>query len=99
MAYAYVYIMASQKKGTIYIGVTRDLGARVLQHKTNFYPKSFTSKYSVHRLVHVEEFDLIAEAIAYEKRLKGWNRPWKIELIEKTNPDWRDIDSGSYEFL
>lgn len=99
MAYAYVYIMASQKNGTIYVGVTRNLGDRVHQHKTNFYPKSFTSKYSVHKLVYVEECDLIAEAIAYEKRLKGWNRSWKIELIEKTNPTWQDIDPGSYEFL
>ena len=99
MAYAYVYIMASYKNGTIYIGVTRDLGSRVHQHKTNHHPKSFTSQHSVHRLVYVEEFDLIGEAIAYEKRLKGWNRPWKIALIEKTNPNWRDIDPGSYEFI
>jgi len=99
MAYAYVYIMASHKNGTIYIGVTRDLSARVQQHKNNFDTKSFTSRYAVHRLVHLEEFDLIADAIAYEKRLKGWNRSWKIALIEKTNPNWRDIDPGSYEFL
>ena len=99
MAYAYVYIMASHKNGTIYIGVTRDIGARVQQHKSNFDPKSFTSRYAVHRLVYIEEFDLIGEAIAYEKRLKGWNRTWKIELIEKTNPDWQDIDPGSYEFI
>ena len=99
MAYAYVYIMASQRNGTLYMGVTRDLGARVLQHKSNADPKSFTARYKVHTLVYLEEFDLIADAIAYEKRLKGWNRAWKLALIEKTNPEWRDIDPGSYEFL
>ena len=99
MAYAYVYIMASHKNGTLYIGVTRDLGRRVHQHKNKSNPKSFTSRYAVYRLVYVEEFDLIADAIAYEKKLKGWNRTWKIDLIETTNPSWRDIDPGSYEFL
>ncbi len=99
MSYAYVYIMASRRNGTIYIGVTRDLGARVHQNKINYHPNSFTSKYSVLRLVYVEGFDLIAEAIAYEKRLKGWNRSWKIELIEKLNPEWKEIDPGSFEFI
>ena len=98
MAYAYVYILASRKNGTLYIGVTRDLGGRIHQHKTNHNPKSFTSRYSVHCLVYVEGFDLIADAIAYEKRLKGWNRAWKIDLIEKKNPDWKEIDPGSFEF-
>ena len=69
------------------------------QHKTNYNAKSFTSKYAVHTLVYVESFDLIADAITYEKRLKEWNRAWKIDLIEKLNPDWKDFDPGSFEFI
>lgn len=91
--------MASQKNGTLYIGVTRDLGERVVQHKTNFNPTSFTSRYSVHKLVHYEEFELMVDAITYEKRLKGWNRSWKITLIEKTNPKWLEINPGTGGFF
>ena len=71
--YAFVYMLASQKNGTLYIGVTRDLGARVIEHKLKRNPNSFTSRYNVTRLVWYETFDLINDAIAYEKRLKNIN--------------------------
>ncbi len=85
-----VYIMASQKLGTIYIGVTSNLRKRVEQHKTGVN-EGFTKDHHVHRLVHVERFATMKEAIAREKRLKEWKRAWKIQLIEETNPDWRDF--------
>ena len=97
--YAYVYILASHKNGTLYIGVTSDLGARIEQHKTKADPKSFTARYNVTRLVWCEGFDLIEDAIAYEKRLKKYKRDWKINLIEDRNPDWREIDCGSGEYI
>lgn len=99
MAYAYVYMMASRKNGALYIGVTRNLGLRIAQHKAKTHPNSFTAKYNIDRLVWFEDFDLIAEAIAYEKRLKKYKRVWKVTLIEDANPDWRDIDPGSCGFL
>ena len=98
-AYAYVYILASHKNGTLYIGVTRDLGTRLEQHKNKADPTSFTARYNVTRLVWFEEFDSIIEAIAYEKRLKKYKRQWKINLIEEHNPSWREIDCGSGEFF
>jgi len=98
-AYAYVYILASHKNGTLYIGVTRDLGARLEQHKSKVDPTSFTARYNVTRLVWFQEFDSIIEAIAYEKRLKKYKRQWKINLIEDSNPNWREIDCGSGEFF
>ncbi len=84
-----VYILASQCKGTLYVGVTSDIRARTWQHKST--PKGFVARYSVSRWVHVEEFPTIAEAIAREKAIKKWRRAWKFELIEKTNPDWSDL--------
>ena len=85
----YVYILASCKNGTIYIGVTSDLIKRVWQHKNNFI-ESFTSKYSVHKLVYFEQHACAESAIRREKRLKLWKRQWKIDLINKTNPQWLD---------
>ena len=85
-----VYIMASQKLGTLYIGVTSNVHQRVEQHKSGAYD-GFTRQYHVHRLVHLELFVSMKEAIAREKRLKEWKRAWKIQLIEETNPDWRDL--------
>jgi len=82
-----VYIL---RNGTLYIGVTSDLPARVWQHKNNLV-EGFTKKYGVHRLVYFEMHDDMSEAIQREKRLKKWRRQWKIELIEKTNPQWRDL--------
>ncbi|HUX80286.1 MAG TPA: GIY-YIG nuclease family protein [Alphaproteobacteria bacterium] len=81
---AFVYILASQKNGTIYTGVTSDLVKRVYQHKNNDFD-GFTSKYSVKTLVYFEIHDEITEAILREKRIKKWNRAWKLKLIEKEN--------------
>jgi len=85
-----VYILASRKNGTLYIGITSDLVKRVWQHKEDMV-EGFTKKYGVHMLVYYELHADMAEAIGREKRLKKWNRAWKIELIEKENPYWRDL--------
>ena len=89
---AFVYIMASVRNGTLYIGVTTDLARRAGEHRHGLVP-GFTQKYKVNRLVYYEEHADIREAIATEKRLKKWKRLWKIRLIEKINPDWRDLYS------
>jgi putative endonuclease len=89
MAY-FVYILASQRNGTLYIGVTNDLIRRVYEHKSKSAP-GFTSQYGVDRLVWFDQTDSVVSAIATEKRLKRWNRAWKVALIEKTNPEWEDL--------
>ena len=86
----YVYILANKKNGTLYIGVTGDLLKRIHEHK-NGLVKGFTKKYRVHRLVYYEQGKDINSAIEREKRIKKWRRQWKIELIEKANPDWKDL--------
>ena len=86
----YVYILASKRKGTLYIGVTNDLIRRVHEHKNNMI-KGFTTKYQVHHLVYYEQTSDIHSAISREKRMKKWKRRWKIELIEKNNPEWKDL--------
>ena len=85
-----VYILASRRDGVLYVGVTSDLEGRVLKHKFGEY-EGFTKKYRVHRLVWFEEFGSVHDAIEREKRIKRWNRGWKMDLIEKTNPDWSDL--------
>jgi putative endonuclease len=85
-----VYILASRRNGTLYIGVTSDLVKRVWQHK-NDVTSGFTRKYGVHTLVYYEGHADMTAAIRREKRLKKWNRAWKIELIERENPQWRDL--------
>jgi len=87
---AYVYILASDRNGTLYIGVTSDLPRRMYEHKNGLLD-GFTKTYGVTRLVYVEQHDWIDEAITREKQLKGWHRAWKIELIENSNPEWRDL--------
>jgi putative endonuclease len=82
--------MASKRNGTLYIGVTADLVRRVHEHKHDLVD-GFTKKYSVHTLVYYQQAEDIEAAILEEKRLKRWNRKWKLELIEKTNPEWRDL--------
>lgn len=85
-----VYILSSQRNGTLYVGVTSDPVRRVWEHK-NDAVDGFTKRYGVHDLVYYElHADMIA-AIAREKQLKKWNRAWKIELIEAGNPEWRDL--------
>lgn len=86
----FVYIMASQRNGTLYIGVSSDLVKRVWQHK-NGVMEGFTADYGIHSLVYYEAHDHIEEAILREKRLKRWDRRWKLDLIEKANPQWRDL--------
>jgi putative endonuclease len=85
-----VYILASQRSGTLYIGVTSDLIARLYQHRTG-QVKGFTARYHVHRLVRFEQFETMHEAISREKQLKRWHRQWKINLIESENPEWADL--------
>jgi len=87
---AAIYILASQRNGTLYIGVTSNLVQRIWQHK-NDQVAGFTEKYGVHILVYYELFDDIVNAITREKQLKKWNRAWKIALIEKQNPEWQDL--------
>ncbi|MCK1398287.1 GIY-YIG nuclease family protein [Bradyrhizobium sp. 4] len=89
----YVYILASKIGGTLYIGVTNDLIRRVAEHKSKVI-ESFTEKYDVARLVYFEQFDDPENAIKREKRLKKWNRAWKVRLIEKSNPKWNDLYPG-----
>jgi putative endonuclease len=86
----YVYLLASRKEGTLYLGVTRDLVRRTYQHKEKTM-RGFTSRYDVNRLVWFETYDDPTNAIAREKEIKKWRRAWKVELIEKDNPDWRDL--------
>ncbi len=85
-----VYILASQRNGTLYIGVTSNLVQRVWQHK-NEVLESFTKKYGVHMLVYYELHGGMREAIVREKQLKKWNRAWKLRLIEEKNPNWDDL--------
>jgi putative endonuclease len=86
----YVYLLASRKQGTLYLGVTKDLVRRVYQHKGKLLP-GFTSRYDVRRLVWFEVYDDPTNAIEREKKIKKWRRSWKVELIEKDNPDWKDL--------
>ena len=85
-----VYMLASKRNGTIYIGVTSNLPARVWQHRSGLV-EGFTKKYGVHRLVWYEAHPDMKSAIIREKRLKEWRREWKIEMIEESNPDWIDL--------
>lgn len=86
----YVYIMTSQRKGTLYVGVTSDLVKRVWQHKNNAV-EGFTKKYEVHQLIYYEQHATAETALNREKRLKEWKRQWKIDLIESINPYWNDL--------
>ena len=87
----YVYILASATNYTVYIGVTRDLIRRVYEHRTSVDPGSFTTKYGVYKLVYFEQTSDVRAAIEREKQLKGWKRAKKNALIEKMNPEWKDL--------
>jgi len=89
----YIYILANKRNGTLYIGVTSNLVKRVYEHKNNIID-GFTKKYSIHKLVYYEITDDIESAIRREKQLKKWNRKWKMNLIEKNNPEWKDLYYG-----
>jgi putative endonuclease len=85
-----VYILASERNGTLYTGVTSNLPKRIWEHKNNVV-EGFTNKYGVHILVWYEVHEAMDSAILREKRIKKWNREWKIRMIEKVNPHWRDL--------
>ena len=85
-----VYILASQRNGTLYIGVTSDLIKRIWEHRSDLV-EGFTKKYRVHQLVYFEQHQDMLAAITREKQLKKWNRAWKLALIEKSNPEWHDL--------
>ena len=86
----YVYILASHKQGTLYIGVTNDLVRRIDEHRQGATP-GFTRQYAVKDLVYYEQTESVEAAIAREKQLKNWQRKWKVDLIEKDNPEWLDL--------
>jgi len=86
----FVYILASRPNGALYTGVTNNVWRRIEEHKDGLASKH-TSKYKIFNLVYFETFNQIEDAIAREKQLKKWKRAWKVELIEKMNPDWRDL--------
>jgi putative endonuclease len=85
-----VYILASRRNGTLYTGVTSDLVKRVYEHR-NGLADGFTKKYGIHHLVYFEMHAEMVAAITREKQIKKWNRAWKLELIEKNNPEWKDL--------
>ncbi len=86
----HVYILASRRNGTLYVGVTNELARRVYEHKQGLV-EGFTKRHGIRTLVYVESHNSVIEAIRREKRLKRWNRAWKIELIERDNPEWVDL--------
>lgn len=91
---SYIYILTNKKYGTLYIGVTNNLSLRIWQHK-NKINEGFTKRYNLSKLVYYESCGNIGQAIHREKQLKGWNRSWKIKLIEDFNPQWLDL----YDYL
>ena len=93
MAMYFVYLLASGKHGTLYLGVTNDLVRRVYEHRTKAVP-GFSARYGVDRLVWFETHEAIEGAIVREKKLKKWRRDWKIRLIEESNPEWVDLYDG-----
>jgi len=86
----YVYLLASGRHGTLYVGITNDLVRRIHEHRTDVID-GFTKRYRVHNLVHFEIFDDPRSAIEREKKLKRWRREWKVALFAETNPEWRDL--------
>lgn len=88
-----VYILASDRNGTLYVGVTSDLIKRIWEHKNDLVP-GFSKRYNVHHLVWYEMHDFMESAIAREKAIKEWKRKWKLELIERKNPEWKDLYPG-----
>ena len=89
----YVYILASDRNGTLYVGVTNDIARRMYEHR-NDLADGFTKRYAVHKLVWYELHNDISQAILREKRIKKWNRKWKLDLIEEDNPLWKDLGEG-----
>lgn len=92
---AWVYILASRRNGTLYVGQTTDLARRIYQHREKLLG-GFTATYNVTKLVYFEELECLEQALIRERRLKRWRRDWKLDLIEVHNPDWRDL---SYDIV
>ena len=84
--------MTNAHNGTLYIGVTSDLKKRVYEHKNKLHPESFTAKYDINKLIYYEHTTNIEPALQREKQLKNWSRKWKLDLIESTNPTWKEIE-------
>lgn len=87
----YVYILTNRKDGVLYIGFTKDLKKRIIEHKNKRYKNSFSARYSTDKLIYFEEYKYVLDARKREKNMKKWKREWKIELIEKTNPEWKEL--------
>ena len=92
----YVYILTNKRNGTLYVGMTNNLIRRILEHKKRVI-EGFTKKYRLDKLVYFEETEDVSDAIKWEKKLKKWNRAWKLELIEKNNPKWKDLSDNWFE--
>lgn len=89
----FVYVLASKRNGTLYVGMTGDLERRIREHKDGLFD-GFTKRYNVHQLVHYEQYESPLEAIQREKNIEKWNRKWKLWLIEQNNPGWKDLSDG-----
>ncbi|MFT5214975.1 MAG: putative endonuclease [Glaciecola sp.] len=87
----YVYIITNKPKGVLYIGETNNLKKRIYQHKNKVHPNTFSARYNLDKLVYFEELEIEVKAKLREMQMKKWNRDWKIELIEKVNPEWKDL--------
>ena len=87
----YVFIITNKPKGVLYIGETGKLKKRLYQHKNKVHPTTFSARYNLDKLVYFKEYQTEGEAKLREKQMKKWNRDWKLELIEKTNPNWKDL--------
>lgn len=93
---SYLYILASKRNGTLYIGVTSDLPKRIGEHRAGIIP-SFAARYGVKRLVYLEAHSSMTDAIRRERQMKEWQRLWKLRLIERDNPQWCDLFEGLFE--
>ena len=87
----WVYIITNKSNKVLYIGMSKDLKRRIYQHKNKVHPTTFSAKYNLNKLIYFEVFETKTEASVREKQLKKWNRDWRIELIETTNPNWEDL--------
>lgn len=87
----WVYIITNKSNKVLYIGMTKNLKRRIYQHKNKVHPTTFSAKYNLNKLIYFEVFEAKTEASVREKQMKKWNRDWKVELIEKNNPNWVDL--------